>query len=59
MKKAWRTPELVILFRGRPEEAILCNCKHKTMAPVSPQTFQNGCNIPPYCASCQGNAAVS
>jgi hypothetical protein len=26
-KKAWVTPELIVLLRGRPEEAILQGCK--------------------------------
>jgi hypothetical protein len=27
MKKEWTTPELVIMVRGRPEEAVLGFCK--------------------------------
>lgn len=26
-KKAWVTPELIVLLRGRPEEAVLLTCK--------------------------------
>jgi len=26
-KKAWRRPELVVLLRSRPEEAVLTSCK--------------------------------
>jgi len=26
-KKKWETPKLICLYRGRPEEAVLTNCK--------------------------------
>lgn len=26
-KRAWQTPELVVLTKGRPEEAVLQGCK--------------------------------
>jgi hypothetical protein len=26
-KLEWRTPELIVLVRGRPEEAVLAGCK--------------------------------
>jgi len=29
-KKKWETPKLVCLYRGRPEEAVLLNCKART-----------------------------
>jgi hypothetical protein len=28
MKKVWRKPKLVGLYRGRPEEAVLACCKN-------------------------------
>lgn len=27
-KKAWKKPELIVLVRGRPEEAVLAQCKY-------------------------------
>jgi hypothetical protein len=27
MKKEWKRPQLVSLFRGKPEEKVLCGCK--------------------------------
>jgi len=30
MKKPWKKPELVILFKGKPGEAVLCHCKNHT-----------------------------
>jgi len=60
MKKPWQTPELVILFRGRPEEAVLCNCKHANAAAVAPHSFKDSCNISATCCSaCQNTSAVS
>lgn len=29
-KKAWQTPELIVLVRSRPEEAVLSVCKYRT-----------------------------
>lgn len=26
-KKKWESPKLICLYRGRPEEAVLSNCK--------------------------------
>lgn len=60
MKKTWRTPELIILFRGKPEEAVLCNCKHACMAAVSPHNFVNSCSMTATCcAACSGNTSAS
>jgi len=28
MKRAWSSPELIVLVRGGPEEAVLGGCKH-------------------------------
>jgi hypothetical protein len=49
MKKHWRTPELVILFKGRPEEGLLCHCKHMTAPPVAPYNHKNNCTSNPLC----------
>jgi len=59
MKKTWHTPELIILFRGKPEEAVLCNCKHANMAAVSPYTLNNSCCVNVGCNTCQNTTAVS
>jgi hypothetical protein len=26
-KKEWRKPELIVIVRSKPEEAVLCGCK--------------------------------
>jgi hypothetical protein len=31
-KKHWEKPKLIVLFRGRPEEAVLQVCKSNTAA---------------------------
>jgi hypothetical protein len=31
-KKEWKTPELIVLVRGKPEEAVLAACKKGGMA---------------------------
>ena len=31
-KEIWKKPKLVVLFRGRPEEAVLQVCKSNTVA---------------------------
>ena len=43
MKKKWQTPELIVLFKGRPEETLLCHCKHKTAPPVAPYNHKDNC----------------
>jgi hypothetical protein len=27
MKEKWQRPQLVCLYRGKPEESVLCGCK--------------------------------
>lgn len=36
-RKVWKKPKLVVLFRGRPEEAVLQTCKWAGMG--GPQRF--------------------
>jgi len=51
MKKKWQTPELVVLFKGRPEETLLCHCKYRNTAPVAPYTHKDSCYQNPACCS--------
>jgi hypothetical protein len=49
-KKVWVKPQLIILERGKPEEAILANCKTGG-APIGPNSEQctksdRKCNTP-------------
>ncbi len=41
MKKQWRKPELVVLVRTNPEEAILGYCK--TSSDTGPSDLYSGC----------------
>lgn len=60
VKRNWQTPELVILFRGKPEESVLCHCKHKNVPPVAPHAFHDDCNCHPVsCGACQSNRVSS
>ena len=51
MKKPWQTPELVVLFKGRPEETLLCHCKYKSVPPVAPYNHKDSCYQNPMCCS--------
>jgi hypothetical protein len=31
LKKSWVAPELIVLVRSKPEEAVLVNCKNATV----------------------------
>jgi len=43
-KKAWVTPELIVLVRSKPEEAVLAACKGGTiMATSGSNTTRAGC----------------
>lgn len=40
-KKVWKEPELVILVRNHPEEAILLGCKSNTVPNASGDGYGN------------------
>ncbi len=47
--KKWKTPKLMILYRGKPDEVLTLDCKHPS-TPVGPaeadlscQEIRNGC----------------
>jgi hypothetical protein len=37
-KKSWSKPELLVLVRSNPEEAVLLGCKHLTTPVVTKNT---------------------
>ena len=42
-KKAWQKPELIVLVRSNPEEAVLTVCKNATVAgPLSKKKCNRG-----------------
>lgn len=60
MKKTWDKPELVVLFRGKPEESVLLHCKHKSNPAVAPANIHDDCNDnTAVCGACQSNANAS
>ena len=40
-KKEWAQPELLVMARSNPEEAVLSNCKGNTS--IAPGTFDGNC----------------
>jgi len=54
-KRKWTQPQLVVLTRGKPEEAVLETCKYGTTIPDSgPSSNYRDCNLS--CGVCTGNA---
>ena len=49
-RRAWSRPELIVLVRGKPEEAVLGACKAESLD-TSYGAYQGGCNVTP-CNSC-------
>ena len=43
--KTWQKPQLVVLARSNPEEAILTACKRATFGTGSPQVDWTGCGV--------------
>ena len=56
MQKKWKKPELIILQKGQPQEAVLTHCKAVSVA-GSPETGTVGQNCgnpkPASCQTCQ------
>jgi len=42
MKTDWKRPEIIILSRGEPEEAVLFGCK-KTTVNITPDSGNRDC----------------
>ncbi len=59
--KVWKKPELVVLFRGKPEESVLFHCKHKNNPVAAPAAIHDDCNDTSgdHCGACQSNASSS
>jgi len=49
-KKSWSEPELIVLVRGQPEEAILSTCKSAQVTGTSPDVAVSGCTGSGFCA---------
>jgi hypothetical protein len=53
-KKNWDTPQLIVLARSKPEEALLVGCKHFEIE-ATPGASVGGCTnplTPPACQDC-------
>ncbi|MCJ7644036.1 MAG: hypothetical protein MUP28_06125 [Candidatus Aminicenantes bacterium] len=54
--KIWKKPELVVLYRGKPEESVLTHCKHANDPPVTAANLQGDCNDSvTSCGACHSN----
>jgi hypothetical protein len=42
-KPTWEKPELIVLVRNRPEEAVLVGCKYLDRSAGSPNDHHTGC----------------
>jgi hypothetical protein len=51
--KMWEKPKLIILVRGKPEEAILVFCKSAALSGASPGTFDFECDVANGCEGCE------
>jgi len=52
VKKDWTEPELIVLVRNKPEEAVLVACKYTAMS--GPQGVNGYCDEEPVCDYCSG-----
>ena len=50
-KKGWVTPELIVLVRSNPEEAVLAGCK-SIGGKVGNLFWDTGCMSPPCDSAC-------
>jgi len=53
-KKKWESPKVLCLYRGRPEEAVLGNCK---ISMEYGPGVSEGCNLPSQ-TRCQKSTAT-
>ncbi len=55
-KKKWEKPELLVLVRNNPEEAVLTGCKTTTSGSNVNATADNCSDTALPCATCEGTA---
>jgi hypothetical protein len=53
--KTWEKPKLIVLVRGKPEEAVLEGCKWFGTGD-GPNTAQNYCLTAPFAVVCNGDS---
>jgi len=55
-KKTWVTPELIVLVRSKPEEAVLVACKLNALIAGDPFSVQGMCDGNPVgCVLCSAD----
>ena len=52
MKKTWQAPQLIVLTRSKPEEAVLSGCKTDEGATGSPVVHDFMCDQVAACSDC-------
>jgi hypothetical protein len=50
-RKTWQKPQLIVLTRSKPEEALLIGCKGNTQVPNAPGNVIDSC-YNPECQQC-------
>jgi hypothetical protein len=55
VKKEWKTPELIVLVRNKPEEAVLAACKNSTANGAYNVAGNTCATISPFCAEASGS----
>ena len=50
-KKEWKSPELIVLVRSKPEEAVLTSCKNVS-TPGDPVSSNDNCTTVVMCIEC-------
>ena len=55
-KKEWVAPELLVLARSHPEEAVLTNCKGLVSGAPGGQYAFCATNVPSFCSFCDSLA---
>jgi hypothetical protein len=57
MNKRWEKPKLVVLVRGKPEEAVLAACKNVGYAAGSPSAIKGNCKRTTSPTTCGGSCS--
>lgn len=58
VKTQWAKPELIVLARGKAEEAVLSGCKIKAVGSIGPGASNQACNRVDNCGACQGHSGT-
>jgi hypothetical protein len=57
-KKGWTNPELIVLTRSKPEEAVLQVCKDGGAGWFGPEHIAIGCDIIGGCNLCSAHSST-